>query len=98
LQQLLDSSVLNPIQKSEIAHLIEGIKKNDHQQNPLPADQLKLNQKLNNKLIFYLFAKKEKFQNELYESLEHLGYKLIFIANGTEFQNKLNKQLPSALV
>lgn len=98
LQQLLDYTVLNAIQKSEIAHLVECIKEHEIQQNTSATEQLKFGLTLTRKLIFYLFAKKDSFQDELFEHLHHLGYKLILIEDLKEFQNKLNQQLPSALV
>lgn len=98
LQQLLDYTELTAIQKSEIAHLMSCIKECQPKKISTSEEELKLNKTIVNRLIFYLFAQKEKFQNELQEHLSHLGYEMVFIANLSELQNHFGQHFPSAIV
>ena len=97
LQQLLNYPELNAIQKSEIAHLLACIQ--DVRSN-LKSEKLAfaIEQKIASKLVFYLFAKKEKFHHELQEHLNHLGYNLIFFKTANKLQHEMSTQLPAAIL
>lgn len=98
LQQLTDYNELSAIQKSEIAHLIERIKESHLKKNSKEDVSVYVHPVVSNKLIFYLFAKKEKFQTELQEHVHHLGYRLVFIASFEDLKDHLSKESPCALL
>ena len=97
LQQLLDYPELNAIQKSEISHLLACIQDvpSNHETEELA---FAVEQKIAIKLVFYLFAKKEKFHHELQEHLKQLGYNLIFFKTANKLQQEMSTQLPAAIL